>query len=158
VSGLDALRRYEVVSAGTAYGKYAEPIPALTPSHPAPAVPCRPAASDEIPATAARLAKAAAAAGWQVDVTYARGTPMLGGNLVESVVVRMRSKYKMAVGVWVIGKFTSGWHWSAAHSEFGAEGYKQIGYRALVKHVKGDEASPKPVKSPELDGQLSLAL
>jgi hypothetical protein len=135
---LDALRRYEAGSAGVPYAKFVQPSPPAVPRHSAPAVPCRLAKVDETPTSAARLAKVAAAAGWDVKVTYARGTPLQGGELVESVVVRLRSKYRMAVGVWVAGKFTSGWHWSAAHSYEGAEGYEQVGYRALVKHVKGD--------------------
>jgi hypothetical protein len=143
--GLDALRRYEVVSAGDPYLHPPKPAPVPVEPHPAPDVPCRPAAPDEIPTSAARLAKAAAAAGWDVKVTYARGTPMLGGELVDSLVVRLRAKYRMAVGVWVQGRWTSGWHWSAAHSYEGAEGYVQVGYRDLVKHVKGS------------DGQLTLA-
>jgi hypothetical protein len=142
--GLDALRRYEVVSAGDRYGP--KPAPVVVPAvpHPAPEVPARDAMPNEVPATAQRLAAAATAARWEWRVTYARGTPLLGGDLVDSIVVRLRSRYRMAAGVWVDGKFKSGWHWSAAHSASVAEGYSQVGYRDLVKHVKGS------------DGQLSL--
>jgi hypothetical protein len=148
VSGLDALRRFEVVSAGDLYG--AKPVPVVVPAvpHPAPEVPARDAMSDEVPATAQRLAAAATAARWEWRVTYARGTPLLGGDLVDSIVVRLRSRHRMAVGVWVDGKFKSGWHWSAAHSAEGAAGYEQVGYRALVKHVKETPG--------EMRGQLVL--
>jgi hypothetical protein len=138
VSGLDALRRYEVVSAGDRYGPKPAPVVVTFGPHPAPEVPCRTAAPNEIPASAMRLALAARAACWDVRVTYARGTPLLGGDLIDSIVVRLRSRHRMAAGVWVDGKFKSGWHWSAAHSAEAAAGYTQVGYRALVKHVKGD--------------------
>ena len=133
-----SLHEYEVVSAGDLYG--AKPVPLAKPAipHPAPEVPCRTAAPNEIPASAMRLALAAVAANWQANVTYARGTPLLGGDLVDSIVVRLRSRYRMAAAVWVDGKFKSGWHWSAAHSAEGAVGYEQVGYRDLVKHVKAN--------------------
>lgn len=135
--GLDALRRYEVVSAGDPYGPKSIPVPNPIVAHPAPEVPARDALpSDDVPTSAQRLARAASIAGWEWRMTFARGTPMLGGELQDSVVVRMRSKHRMAVGVWVKGGFTSGWHWSAAHSAEGAAGYTQVGYRDLVKHVK----------------------
>jgi hypothetical protein len=143
---LDALRRYEVVSAGDLYGP--KPVPVVVPAvpHPAPEVPSRLARVCETPATAGRLAKVAHDSGWEWRTTYARGTPLLGGDLVDSIVVRLRSRYRMASAVWIDGKFKSGWHWSAAHSASVAEGYVQVGYRDLVKHVKGS------------DGQLSLGV
>lgn len=43
---------------------------------PAPEVPRRPAAPEEIPKTLRSLIKAAEANGWDVEATYARGTPI----------------------------------------------------------------------------------
>lgn len=44
--------------------------------HPAPEVPCRTARPEETPRTAVALATRAAAHGWSVLVTYARGVPV----------------------------------------------------------------------------------
>ena|SRR5674476_139651 len=134
--GLDALRRYEVVSAGDPYGAKVAPEPVPVVSHPAPEVSARAAMPDEVPNSARLLIRAARTGGWEWRAEYARGAPMLGGELQDSVVVRLRKRHQMAVGVWAQGKFTSGWTWAAAHSAEGAEGYGQVGYRSLVKHVK----------------------
>lgn len=77
------------------------------PPHPAPEVAARPAVDGEIPTGARRLAKTAAAAGWEVEPTYARGTTIdrhgRPGALIHSLAVRMRfpgTPGHRAVAVW----------------------------------------------------------
>ncbi len=51
-------------------------------SHPAPQVAARVARVEQVPAAAARMAEAAAANGWEVSVTFARGTDMTAAGEV----------------------------------------------------------------------------
>lgn len=70
--------------------------------HPAPEVMAREAAPDEIPKTVATMAKLAQEAGWEVSVTYARGTTYsTQPKLVHSVAVRMFRNGQRAVAAWV---------------------------------------------------------
>lgn len=85
--------------------------------HPAPEVTARPArADDPVPGAVADLAAAAERAGWDVLVTYARGTRMYAdgspGSVIDSVAVRMwRFPIERAVAVYENGSADTGWHW-----------------------------------------------
>jgi len=75
-------------------------------SHPAPEVTARPAAAEEIPTGAKRVMKAALAAGWEVNPTYARGHAMGSRGetkgLTHSLALRMclpGTRYR-AAAVW----------------------------------------------------------
>lgn len=78
----------------------------VIPPHPAPEVTARAAAPGEIPPGAARVIKAAEAAGWEVRPTYARGTDIdrhgHAKGLIHSLAVRMRlpGTRARAVAVW----------------------------------------------------------
>jgi hypothetical protein len=83
-----------------------ELVSQVVPPHPAPEVPARAAAPGEIPPGAARVIKAAEAAGWEVRPTYARGTDIdrkgHAKGLIHSLAVRMRlpGARARAVAVW----------------------------------------------------------
>jgi hypothetical protein len=80
--------------------------------HPAPEVPQRPAAEAEKPAAARLLASRAAQNGWNVEVTFARGTTLAAhgtpGRVVNSCCVRMQRDALRVVGIWHDGKFSTG--------------------------------------------------
>lgn len=86
--------------------------------HPEPLVRARPAASDEMPRTATSLVKKAEALGWWTSSSYAHGTTIDAqgrpSRLVESVVVRLANGAAgaRAVGVWMDGKFSTGFVWA----------------------------------------------
>lgn len=70
--------------------------------HPAPEVMAREATPDEIPKTAATLARIATESGWEVSVTYARGTTYSDHpKLVHSIAVRMRREGQRAAAAWM---------------------------------------------------------
>ncbi len=72
--------------------------------HPAPCVPARSAAEEEIPNAARSFRKAARAAGWSVETTYALGWSVTAtgavGPLRMSVALRCRRDDQRAAVVW----------------------------------------------------------
>ncbi len=72
-----------------------------------PEIPCRLAATDEIPRSAHTLMNKAQAAGWTVCATFARGTDIKGRRhkVVDSVAVRLRRGGSSLVALWIDGKF-----------------------------------------------------
>jgi hypothetical protein len=103
--------------------------------HPPPEVPQRPATPEEIPASAARLARDAQAHGWQVSSTYAKGTS-IGAfgqptTLVEAIAVRLARGPLRAVGLWHDGAFSAG-----LLAIQGARGVMRLKARELARLVK----------------------
>ena len=89
------------------HGRYVrtwDSAPVHTP-HPAPLIACREARDEELPTSARRLRDKAQAAGWQVQVTFSRGTS-LGRDtpVVDSVVVRLQRGPQRAFACWKDGK------------------------------------------------------
>lgn len=86
-------------------------------SHPQPEIRARDAQPTEVPVGARRLAKVGEAHGWNVAVTYARGTSMTAtgrpGKVVDSILLRMARPapggYACAVATWVDAKFDFGY-------------------------------------------------
>lgn len=79
--------------------------------HPEPEVISRPALMDEVPKVARMLADASISHGWNVEITYARGTTPSdrAPALVHSIAVRMRRDGQRAVAVWVAPVATGKW-------------------------------------------------
>lgn len=78
-----------------------KPKPPRHTDHVPPEIIARTASPDETPPVATRLATLATSSGWDVTVTYARGTlPTTSPHLVHSVAVRMRRGPQQAVAVW----------------------------------------------------------
>lgn len=70
--------------------------------HPPPECGAREAAAEEMPRPAVTLAKVARECGWEVAVTYARGTTdSTQPRLVHSIAVRMRRGAQVAVAAWM---------------------------------------------------------
>jgi hypothetical protein len=92
-------------------------------------IPCRDARPSEIPAGAARLAKAAETAGWISRTTFAKAD--VDDRVIESIVVRLRRPPIAAVGAWHNNKFALGYIGSAFTSP------RKVGARDLAKFVKG---------------------
>ena len=98
---------------------------------PPPEVTSRDGATGPVPKTAQALADLAAANGWAVQVTYARGPRMHSAHgkflrMVDSIAVRMRRGDQLAFGFWTAGKFdnATGWTFGKMPEHFGAEEIK----------------------------------
>lgn len=89
---------------------------------------CRDAVAEEIPTTAARLAKNAAEHGWRSRVTYAQAD--YKDKVVTSVAVRLRQEPLAAYALWVDGKFDMAYVWSLFSSP------RKIGSRDLAAFVR----------------------
>jgi hypothetical protein len=91
---------------------HAEQAPAYVP-HPEPEVYARDAQPAEVPLGARRIAKTAEANGWNVRITYARGTVLRAngkpGKVVDDILVRMARPtvggYSCAVATWIDGSY-----------------------------------------------------
>lgn len=84
----------------------------MTPAWPAPEVPARVAEPAEIPTGARRVAALAAAAGWTVVATYARGTyPGRVPRVVDCLALRMWRGRQRAVALWHGVKFQFACAW-----------------------------------------------
>lgn len=101
--------------------------------HPAPEVACRPAEPGEVPRNAAALGRVAAAAGWTVRYTYARGTQLgaRGGarRIVDSLALRARHPEKSAIGIWIDGAWEVGWM-------AGRGGLERLGWREFKARMQ----------------------
>lgn len=101
---------------------------------PQPEVSARPAADEELPASARRLAAKAETAGWRVAAFYARGTTPHGaswepGAVVDTVSVRAARSDQAVVGYWRAGKFVAGFVGSRS------DGLRRLGSRELAALV-----------------------
>ena len=97
-------------------------------TYPAPEVPCRPAAEEEIPPPAKTMRRQAEKAGWQVEATYARGTwPGAKPRVVESLALRMvHPDGRRAVAVWHDGKWRFGLSNVTGIRKLGAAEVKEV--------------------------------
>lgn len=66
----------------------------------------RDAEPNEVPTNARKLVERATERGWRVRTTYAQAE--VGEQTVESIAVRMHSRWGVLVAVWHGGKFASG--------------------------------------------------
>lgn len=109
--------------------------------HPAPEVPARPARAEEIPSSARKVIKPAVAVGWDLRMSYARGTAM-GANgkplvvkqsdgtkvpkVVESVMVQGRHGDRRFTAVWEDGSYWIGF----------VAGGGMVSYRDLKSYIE----------------------
>jgi len=114
-------------------------VVAMAMKHPSPEVPARPAADDEIPTSARRLAKVADEHGWQHRTTYAKGTNIDAqgrpSSVVERVIVRVAKAPEHAVAVWDNGKFHGAWRYFRNPASAVRD---RIGARELTKYLRGE--------------------
>lgn len=115
------------------YGRWAEllaePVPLLVPP---PEISSREPYHFAVPSSARLLAKLAAANGWRVAVTYARGprvhsTTGKVTRVVDSIAVRLQRGDQVALAFWTAGKFESpatAWTFGKAPELLGAEPIK----------------------------------
>ena len=84
--------------------------------HPLPEVSRRPALPAEVPPAAARLAEAAEAGAWIVELSYARGAQLdrygRPGKVADSLAVRLSRGDDRAVATFLDGSFKTGWAWA----------------------------------------------
>ena len=126
-----------------------------SPVHPPPVVPRRPAVPAEAPTSAARLVRAAAAAGWTVALTYARGTRIDNhgrpGAVVDSLAVRLARGPHRAAATWIDRTFAGGWEWRTDIPMIPCA----VQYRRLVTRVTAGASGQEPdclIELPELWG------
>lgn len=107
----------------------------------------RPATEEETPKPAADLAKLARENGWDVTVTYARGTTDSDSpKLVHSIAVRMQRGVQRAVAVWM------------SPVEGKASWTRQMGARlGRWSCQKSGMSGPMPVKMSSVDLRAHLA-
>lgn len=109
------------------YGRWsellAERVTALVPP---PEITSRDGVDGPVPKSAQALARLAAANGWRVRVTYARG-PRTAKRIADSIAVRMRRGEQIAVAFWTDAKFDKpavAWTIGAAPELLGSEPIK----------------------------------